>query len=248
MIDIHTHILPGVDDGSQSISDSIAMAKLAVKSGVKGIIVTPHCEYPNGDGIADAREMRRTAKEFQNALDENGIPLRIFTGMEISAAPDTAGLLQNGIYAALADSRYALIEFSFTHYSTQTTHILESLLSIGTVPVIAHPERYLYVQEDPEILNIWADMGCLLQINRGSILGRFGELPQLVSNDMLDRGFVSFIASDAHGSDQRTTWMSDIWQFLCRQYSPKCAKTLLWDNPLAILKNKEIPADEPQWF
>lgn len=248
MTDIHAHILPGVDDGSQSMDDSAAMAELALESGVHGIIATPHCGLPDSEGIADAAAMRLAAAKLRAVLKMRKLPLRLYDGMEIFGMPDTAEKLQSGIYTTLADSHYPLIEFPFVNYGRQATRILQDVCALGLRPIVAHPERYQYTQDEPELLNLWADMGCLLQVNRGSILGRFGMQAQALSLGMLARGFVHFVASDAHSPDSRTTWMQDIQKLLCREYSQELAQTLLQENPACILSDRTIEADMPDWF
>ena len=114
--------------------------------------------------------------------------------------------------------------------------------------MVAHPERYAWVQRDPRILNRWHRMGCLLQVNRGSLLGRFGRHAQRTAWELVDRGFAAAVASDAHSCRTRTPWMEDVQALLAREISPLCARTLLEDNPMKILKNEELLPVEPEWF
>jgi hypothetical protein len=197
MIDIHAHILPGVDDGSPSMEDSIEMARLALQSGVRAMIATPHCDLPGVHCVA-ARDIPLRVDLLTHALREAGLPLRIYPGMEIFGTPQTAERLKSGALCTLASSRYPLIEFPFADYGPEATDILHSVLRLGLRPIVAHPERYAYTQTQPQLLSVWVSMGCLLQINRGSLLGRFGERAETLAHRMLERGFVSFVASDAH--------------------------------------------------
>ena len=119
---------------------------------------------------------------------------------------------------------------------------------MGFQPVVAHPERYDYVQRMPHLLNIWSDMGCLLQINRGSLLGRFGERAEALSHSLLMRDFVTCIASDAHTASVRTPWLKDIYAMLSEEYSEHLAERLLMINPQLILDNKILNLKEPNWF
>ena len=198
MIDIHAHILPGVDDGSPSMEDSLEMAALATESGVSTMIVTPHCNLPRTD--------------------------------------------------CLAGSRYPLVEFPFSDYAHEATGILGEILELGLRPVVAHPERYLFAQAEPRLLNLWTDMGCLLQVNRGSLLGRFGRREQALAFALVERGFASFVASDAHSPLRRTPWMHDVYTLLCSEFSVRTADLLLKENPGRILGNQQITLDEPDWF
>lgn len=242
MIDLHSHILPELDDGSQSLQESLAMARMAVESGVTVMAATPHC----ADGRA--REVYESWKLLRQALKESGIPLRLFPGMEIFGTEDTLRLLREGNLFTLNGSRYPLIEFSFHSDGDHETRILHSLCKAGLRPVVAHPERYSYVQYNPELINRWYRMGCLMQINRGSLLGRFGPRPQEMAAQLIERHFAAIVASDAHSTRMRTPWMEDVKTLLTQEFSPACARRLLLVNPSKILKNDPIPPVKPEWF
>lgn len=242
MIDLHSHILPELDDGSQSLQESLAMARMAVDSGVTAMAATPHCTD------ARAREVYAAWKQLRQALKENRIPLKVFPGMEIFGTEDTLRLLQEGKLFTLNGSRYPLIEFSFHSGGERETRILRSLCKAGLRPIVAHPERYSYVQYDPEILNRWYRMGCLMQVNRGSLLGRFGIRAQEMAAELVERNFAAVVASDAHSPHMRTPWMEDVRKFLSREFSPECARTLLLENPGRILKDDPLPPVKPEWF
>lgn len=246
--DIHAHILPGLDDGARDWEAAVAMAKMAVQSGVAAMAATPHCGLPDQDMEGRAERVRRRVGALRKKLAEQKIPLVICEGMEIFGTEETAELLRQGMLLTLNDSRYPLIEFPFWDYGMQATRILEQVCRLGYVPVVAHPERYVYVQQDPALLNLWADMGCLLQVNRGSLLGRFSEQAQMLSWAMLDRGFVCTVASDAHSPVSRTPWMEDIEKLLQQEYSAEYAQLLLNQRPLALLRDKDVRIPEPDWF
>lgn len=242
MIDLHSHILPELDDGAQSLRESLAMARMAVDSGVTAMAATPHC-------IDDrTREVRAAWELMQEALHESGIPLKVFAGMEIFGTEDTARMLQEGRLLTLNGSRYPLIEFSFQSSGEEETWILRGLCRAGLRPIVAHPERYAYVQSDPEILNRWCRMGCLLQVNRGSLLGRFGSQAQALAMELVERNFAAIVASDAHSPQMRTPWMEDVQKLLSQEFSVRCARALLLENPRKILKDEPITPVEPEWF
>ena len=248
MIDIHAHILPGVDDGSPSLASSLEMARLALEGGVDAMIATPHCNLPEGDGALWADALARRTEKLSAALAEENIPLRLYAGMEIFGLPDTAEKLRDGSLCTLAASRYPLIEFPFYDYGLEATALLDRVLALGLRPIVAHPERYRYAQDEPRLLNLWADMGCLLQVNRGSLLGRFGPRAEALGHGLVARGFAAFVASDAHTSVVRTPWMRDVQQLLRRESSPRTARLLLEENAERVLCNETIEMDEPDWF
>lgn len=242
MIDLHSHILPELDDGSQSLEESLAMARLAVQSGVTAMVATPHCRDDRTVEVHDAWRLLR------EALRETEIPLNLFLGMEIFGTHNTARLLREGRLFTLNGTQYPLIEFSFHGSGEEETKILQRVIRAGYRPLVAHPERYGYIRRTPALANLWTEMGCLLQVNRGSLLGRFGSGPQRMAIELVERGFVTAVASDAHSPRIRTPWMKDIWELLSQEYSTKIAQELLLRNPERILKNEQLPPPEPEWF
>ena len=248
MIDIHVHILPELDDGAPDMEAALTMAELAVRSGVTAMIATPHSNMPDyfenyyGEGLYEA------FTSFRSAIRRAGIELQVYLGMEIFGTPQTAQLLRQGRLTTLAESGYPLIEFPFRNYEQEATQILRQVAAMGYRPVVAHPERYAYVQDNPAIVNEWLKMGCLLQLNRGSLQGHFGRAPQVMAYSLVERGFASFVASDAHSALQRTTWMLDAYTLLQEEFGEDTARLLLEDNPRRILLNRVIFMREPEWF
>ncbi len=242
MIDLHSHILPRLDDGSQSLEESLAMARLAVESGVQAMVATPHCADGRAREVSDSWQLLRAA------LEEMQIPLRVYPGMEILGTADTVRLLRQGQLITINDSRYPLMEFPFRAEVRENTEILKSVICAGYRPVIAHPERYECVQLDPRCINTWHEMGCLLQVNRGSLLGRFGSAARDMAFALVDRGFAAVVASDAHSPRMRTPWLQDVYGMLEEEFSPAAARYLLRRNPKSIIKNEDIPFVKPEWF
>lgn len=242
MIDLHSHILPQLDDGASDLYESLEMARMAVRGGVHTMVATPHCTDDR------AYEVRQAWELLHAGLREAGIPLRLKMGMELFGTWDTAQLLLEGKLFTLAGSRYPLIEFDFVSDGEGQTQILQDVIRVGYQPIVAHPERYRYVQQEPRLINRWKRMGCLFQINRCSLLGRFGGSAQRMAMELVDRGFATVIASDAHSARVRTPWMADVRQMLEEEFSPTAAQYLLRINPRRIIKNEELPPVRPGWF
>lgn len=242
MIDLHSHILAGLDDGARDPEVSLRMAALAVDSGVSHLVATPHCR----DG--GAHKVREATAFLQQLLKESGIPLKLYAGMEIFGSYETARLLREGKLLTLNQSRYPLVEFEFVSDGIPETEILRQILQAGYRPLVAHPERYVYAQRDPELLNAWVRMGCLLQVNKGSLTGRFGRASQMLALELVDRGMATVVASDAHSSRVRTPWMYDAWELIAREISPIAAEQLMLENPRKILNNENLSVLEPEWF
>ena len=240
MIDIHTHILPGLDDGSQTLSDSLEMAELALESGVDTIIATPHSNQLGRFENFDLVHLKHVFSRLQQALQEEGIPLTLHLGMEIFASEDLCEKIQAGALLSLNRSRYYLVEFAFDEAPEFIGDILDGMLSVGAIPVIAHPERYFCVQDTPELLYEFREMGAVLQINKGSVFGRFGEEAERTARFLLENRLAGCVASDAHGADYRTTDMRPVRQFLEERYGEAYAQLLVKVNPRRILEDRQI--------
>lgn len=242
MIDLHCHILPGMDDGAQSLEESLQMAAMAAGHGVRKIVATPHCI------TGSAWEVTRNVAMLRQLLEEVGIPLQIYPGMEIFGTYDTARLLQQKKLLTLNDSRYPLIEFDFGTDGEEETEILQQVITAGYTPVVAHPERYSCIRALPQIANRWKKMGCLFQVNRGSLLGRYGFSAQEMARELVHRGFAAVVATDAHSAQVRTPRIRDVYALLAEEISPVAAQVLLEINPQRILMDKTLPPVEPDWF
>ncbi len=242
MIDLHSHILPGLDDGARNLGEAVEMVRMAADSAISAIVTTPHCSDDRcGEIRAGLRILREAVKELE-------LPVHLYAGMEIFGTWQTARLLSEGKLLTINGSRYPLVEFSFRTSGAQETRILEQILRAGFTPVVAHPERYEYIQYDPRLMNLWYQMGCRFQVNRGSLLGRFGEGPRRTALELVERGFAAAVATDAHSSRFRTPWMADIREFLRQEFSAEAAAWLLEENPRRILRNEQLPPAEPEWF
>ena len=245
MIDIHSHVLPGVDDGSQSMEMSLEMLELAAESGVHTLVTTPHCNIPDEyDNYADEamdERWRRLAAEAARAK----IPVKLCRGMEIFATCDLPALLEKERVWTLNGTKYFLVEFSFREDPRFCRDILEQCTALGFQPIIAHPERYYFVQDDPVLAYEFCVSGYGLQLNKGSILGRFGRAPKMMAERILRHGLCACVASDAHRPYQRSTWMSELRDYLKREYGEACMRLLLEENPSRILSGRELLGFEP---
>lgn len=240
MIDIHTHILPGLDDGAEDIYDTLEMARTAADIGVTTIVATPHCNIP---GLFDNYFGRGYVEVFQKAVKairQEGIPVELLPGMEVFATYDLPDLIVDGKIMPLNQSRYFLIEFAFDEDPDYAAHILEKVCSIGAKPVVAHAERYDFIQKEPRIADYWRNMGYVIQVNKGSFMGRFGGHARTAAFDMMQNDIVSVVASDAHSPVRRTTYMLDAYEELCGRYPKEKVDTLFRDNPGRICEDQPV--------
>lgn len=245
MIDLHTHILPGLDDGSPDLETSVLMAAVAAESGVTHLVATPHSNQRGAFENYASTALQVRFDCLRTAVHEAGIPLELSLGMEIFGTGDVLQLLHDGRLLTLGGGRYLLIEFGFHEDPLRIERLLDALLADGYWPVVAHPERYYGLQRMPNYLFDWANRGIVLQVNKGSLFGRFGRGAQALAAAMLERGLVGCVASDAHGPDVRTPDLAGAWDYLAERCSEEMARCLLEDNPGRILRSEPLPEG---WF
>ena len=245
MIDLHAHILTGVDDGSRNLRESLQMARMAADSGVRRMVMTPHCNIPGMYENYDSRELRLKFEKLQEAVREAEIPLELYPGMEVFAGEGLAELIREGQLIPINDGNYLLVEFPFEEEPSFMTFLLDTVLEEGYRPLVAHPERYDAVQADPNLAYEWVRMGCALQVNKGSLLGRFGWREQESARLLLEHELAACVASHAQ---LRTPHMSETAAYLRETYGRECVQLLLEDNPDRILRGREIVLLEPRGF
>lgn len=240
IIDLHTHILPGMDDGADTMATALQMLKNAQASNVAALAVTPHCNIPGWvDNFLSGAFLLRL-RNLRSAAEEAGIPVKILAGMEVRASEDLPALLKEGKLLTLNGSRYLLTEFTpdVTPESCKST--LQSLLTAGVIPLVAHPERYHAVGENPEMVQDWLDMGCHIQVTGGSILGKFGREAYRTADHLLRRNLVACVASDAHGTNRRSNYLANAYDHLSLHLSRSYANMVLFDNPYRICQNETL--------
>ena len=237
-IDIHNHILPGVDDGAKSEGRSIRMLKFAAKSGIREIIATPHFHYRWGQAKAD--QIRKLTAHMQEALDEKGIPIRLHTGNELYYTHDLLEILKAGEVLTLADSNYVLLEFSESEEKRKVQNAIYQFLCEGYYPIIAHTERYEIFREDRTILRELEEMGAYFQVNASSLCGKTDWRTRRFSRDMMKNGLVSFVATDAHDLKDRSPKFGKSISWMSRKYGEAQVKEYLVKNPRKIITNTTI--------
>ena len=241
MIDLHIHILPGVDDGAQSYDDSIEMAELAMQSGVTTIVATPHANQKGRFENFYTPEFARRYEKLEEMLRSNGLALQVLEGQEIMASDDMSEKIQDGRLISLNYTQYYLLEFPFDANPSWIADRLTDVIVLGKTPLIAHVERYYCVQYDPSYVYDWIELGCVTQMNKGSVFGKFGRAVQDVCEILLNYELIHCIASDAHSPVQRTPWLREIHRFLTEKFDEEYAYRLLEGNPYRLLVGKGIP-------
>ncbi|MBQ7983258.1 MAG: hypothetical protein IJ302_06800 [Clostridia bacterium] len=240
MIDIHTHMLPGTDDGAEDLDEALRMAQAAYDSGTEYLVLTPHVnaspECPN----YWSRAMFERFHAFRRAVHEANIPLGIGYGAEVFYTDALPGLLSEGKLIPLAGSGCLLIEFAFDVSPQIIRTALSQVSAAGLIPVLAHPERYFLTARDPRAIYDWVQSGCIMQINKDSLLGVFGDAVQNAAMTLLSHGLVHCVASDTHHAAVRTPQLDTVYRMIEKKNGTRDAQILLRENPLRMLHGQPL--------
>lgn len=238
MIDIHCHILPGIDDGSKSIHMSLEMAVQYQKSGFSHVVATPHFMY--GTSWAPRPEViKDRVNKLQKAIQKAGISLNVFSGMEIALDPEIPGLIRKKHVIPLAGSSYFLIEPPFHWLPPGWEDIPLSVLENGYHVILAHPERCSGFLENPELLEKLVSAGIYTQVNRSSFQGFHGKHSQNLALKLAEKRLIHFMATDSHDPQKRSCVCGNkCFENLKKLMGEKNLKILTWDNPVRLLMDK----------
>ena len=240
MIDIHAHILPRVDDGAESFDEAFDMAVMAARCGVQALAATPHSNHDVGFVNYESDNLAASFDRLQDMLKKEHVPLQLYRGMEIWASTDIVEKLACGKLLTLNRTKYTLVEFPFNEEPWWIEAVLKEMLEAGYLPVIAHPERYYCVQEEPNCLHEWRKMGAFAQMNKESILGRLGRHAAATAEVLLKHNLINCLASDAHHAYARTTDMTELKCYMDKHFPMGYRHLLMTDNPRAILGGKPL--------
>ena len=238
LCDLHTHVLPGVDDGAPEMEYALQMLRNAVASDVELLAVTPHCNRPCGTRNFLDDHLYNGFLQLQQAAKE--IPVRLVLGAEVFADQDLPELLMQKKIPTINGGRYLLTEFPVDACPEYFQDLLQRILELGYIPLIAHPERYRAVCKMPQIVVPWLNMGCHLQLTGGSIMGAYGKTVQRAATFLLQNDLVACVASDAHSLHHRSNFLLDVYDHLCLRYSKQYARCLMYENPMDICCDNDI--------
>ncbi len=236
MADLHTHVLPGVDDGAADMDAALDTLQVLYSDGVDAIAATPHLNASDPGGA-----LRTRADAAWDELVERAhelLPqLRLHRGFEIQL--DSPRLDLSDPDLRLAGSRFVLLEFFAFTVPRRSTALLARIAADGYVPVLAHPERYAGYERGYDRLAEWRDAGVLMQLNGGSLLGEYGDRVRLTAHRFLSEGWIDFIASDNHARLKRSPSLRSVWDYLVDNGLKSQASLLLAANPHCILRNEQ---------
>jgi protein-tyrosine phosphatase len=241
LVDIHSHVLPGVDDGAQTLEDSLAMLRLAAESGTTDIVASPHA---NSEFRFDPDEIERKIAEIQAAAG----PLpRIHRGCDFHLTLEN---IQDALACpakyAINHRRYLLVEFSDLLVPRTTQEIFDRFQGAGLIPIVTHPERNMLLQRRLDELQSWVENGALVQVTGQSLLGAFGRTAKSVSVELMNRNLVHFIASDAHDCKHRPPVLREARQQVAKIWGESRAEMLFVTFPRAVIAGETMRAPDPE--
>lgn len=241
MIDVHCHLLPGIDDGPSTLEESLDLARLAVKNGITHSIVTPHVHAGRWDNNGSI--IKTIALDFKRALLENDIPLQLGVACEVRIGAEIMDQINHRQILFLGywhGKKVMLLEMPHSHVPMGIERMVEWLMERDILPMIAHPERNKDIHRDPSKLQPLINMGCLMQVTAGSVSGRFGETSRKRAVELLEKGLVTVLASDAHNRKYRPPSLNGGRNAAAEIVGEDEAYRLVLDNPWEIVQEQFI--------
>ena len=246
MYDLHSHLLPGIDDGSPDYETSLTMARAYVDQGVQCVACTPHILpglYHNS-----GPQIKAAVAELQQRLDDAAIPLRLVAGADNHIIPDFVAGLKQGRLLPIGDSSYVLVEPPHHIAPVRLEDLFFSILLEGYTPILTHPERLSWIESKYDVMTTLAAKGVWMQLTSGSLSGRFGRRPRYWAQRMLEEGLVQILATDAHDTIRRPPDLAKGLREAERLVGVEEARHLVVTRPLGALMNKpvrDLPAPRP---
>ncbi len=238
MIDLHCHLLPGIDDGPDTLEQSLELCRIAVADGITRAIVTPHIHPGRWENTRTS--IAQACSSLQRTLEQHGIPLRLGFAGEVRL---TDRLMQQvadddiPFYGVVNGYQVMLLEFPHSHLIPGGEMLAQWLLDQGIRPLIAHPERNKQIMKNTSQLQPFIDAGCWLQVTAGSVTGHFGEKSRIIAHQLLQSDMVTVLASDGHNARVRPPVLRQAFEYIVREYGEKRAQRLMLDTPALIIQS-----------
>lgn len=246
MIDFHTHIIPNIDDGSRSVEETFNLLKEAKEAGFEGIILTSH--YIENYYETDAPERDIWVKAISDSSRTKGVETDLYIGNEIYISDNIMKLLIDGKASTINNTSYVLFEMPLNAEPMNLYDVIYSLQENKLVPVLAHPERYSYIQKEPELIYDLIQKGVLMQANYGSILGQYGEKAKMIVKKFFENNMIHFLGSDVHRQNTIYKRIPQALEEIRNIIGDKKLEELTTINPKLALENKRIDIEEPIEF
>lgn len=238
IVDLHSHILPNIDDGAKNMAMSLAMLQIAKDNGTKSIVATPH--VMEGEGLPAWDRIVTECNALQQASQEIGLDLRMFPGSEVAIYGDILNILTGPGAYCINGGRYLLVELPSTHIPSGIDEFFFTLQVRGITPILAHPERHPQLAKNPEILAKWIGTGVLSQMNGTSITGLMGKRVMATAELLLVNNMVHVIGSDAHSIGQRNTDLTSAVDKITKLIGPQRAIQLVFENADNIIFSRDV--------
>jgi len=242
LIDLHCHLLPGIDDGAENLAMSLEMARRAYADGITTTVCTPHilpAVYEN-----KGPDIKAAVISLQQALSRAGIPLRLLSGADVHIVPDLVSGLKQGRILTLADSRYLLLEPPHHVMPPQLDACIFRLQAAGYVAILTHPERLSWIEPQYALIRSMVKKGLWIQLTAGSLTGRFGQGPRYWAERMLDEGLCHVMATDAHNTSSRPPHLTRAKAMVEQRLGALEADNILQIRPKGVIENAD-PAELP---
>ena len=230
MVDVHSHIIPFVDDGSKSLEISLEMLRDEERQGVTDVVFTPH--YRKGRFITPDEEVKTEFEKLKLRASEEGISLRLYLGREITVDERSKGYIKKGEFISFAGTKYVLLEFPFTE-KTDIDEICYEVMLWGYIPIVAHVERYHYFR-DYDLVSSLRQNGALVQVNAQALAGASSIKENRFAKGLFKRKIIDFVGSDIHST--RFNYMSKAYQ-RCERRDSEYAKKIFEENAMKILND-----------
>ena len=243
MIDFHSHIVFGVDDGARNIDESVKMIIEAEKAGFTDIIFTPH--YMEGYYEVSKDEISKRIELLKNEIDNNNLQIKLHQGNEVYITNNMGSLISEKKISTANGSKYVLFETPMRDEPINLLQVIYQILEAKKVPVIAHPERYLYIQENPNLVYELIDDGVLFQSNYGSLVGIYGKSAQRTLSLLLKHNMIHFMGSDVHRPNSIYPIIDDAIMQLKKIIPDYKISELTYENALKVLNDEDIEIEEP---
>jgi len=239
MIDIHHHLLWGMDDGASNVETSVAMARIAAEEGISHVVCSPHA---NGTYTYQPRVIAEKIADLQRLLDRNAIAVKLGHGCDFHMSYENIEEAKlNPAKYSINGLGYILVELPDYGISPGLTEVFYQMQLAGLTPILTHPERNATLQSDQLRLVDWLRGGVLIQVTAGSVVGRMGRRAESVAHDLLANRWVHFLATDAHNITSRPPKMREAFELVAKKYGPDYAHLLCVSNPLAAFMGKPMP-------
>lgn len=238
MIDIHSHILPGVDDGSKNMDMTRQMLRIAWSEGIRGMIATPH--HRRGYAHAPAEKLREAYEAVREEARKMDPSFQVYLGSELFVSHTLEEDLAEGEALSMAGTGYVMVEFLPPVAYREIKSTMQRLRMAGYLPIVAHAERYECLLRDPSLTEDLTDMGCYIQINSASVTGGNGFSAKRYVKKLLKYDLVHFLGSDAHDMDRRSPAMQKSVDYIAKRYGEGQARRISWENPQKLLQNLPV--------